>query len=70
MGKQRICANCKRPIGGPDSNENVFVVRFVRLVDGREGWVSLHVKCARGPWPRSAAERQPAGKPLALTAGR
>lgn len=66
MGKMAICAMCKRPIGGPGSAENVAVVRLVRLVDGRAGWVSVHVRCARGPWPRLAAERQPAGRPLAL----
>ena len=60
-----ICAVCGRVIGGL---ENVSVVRHVRLVDGRTGWIAMHLRCAGQPIP-SAAERaleRPPGKPLKL----
>lgn len=44
------------------------VIRHVHLVDGRSGWIAMHVRCAGRPIP-SAAERarlMPPGKPLAL----
>lgn len=60
-----ICAVCGRVIGG---NDSVSVVRHVRLVDGRSGWIALHVRCARLPIPTAAqrAKLMPPGTPLQL----
>ena len=60
-----ICAVCGKLIGG---NDNVSVVRHVRLVDGRSGWIAMHVRCAGLPIP-SAAQRVkmfPPGAPIRL----
>ena len=60
-----VCAVCGRMIGG---KENVSVIRHVHLVDGRSGWIAMHVRCAGSPIP-SAAERaklMPPGQPLKL----
>ena len=66
----KICVVCGQPIGDPEGRENVYVVRHVKLMDGRTGWVPVHVRCVRGPWP-SSAERMalgmPPGRPLQLT---
>ena len=62
-----LCAVCGRVIGGRNGRDNVSVIRHVRLIDGRSGWVALHVRCAGYPLP-SAAERtvMPPGQPLTL----
>ena len=57
-------------IGDPNGRENVYVVRHVKLMDGRSGWVPVHVRCIRGPWPSAveqAALPTPPGQPLQLT---
>ena len=64
-----VCAVCGKRIGGPDGRDNVAVVRWIRLQDGRSGWISMHVRCAGAPWPRIAekgATPSPPGKPLQL----
>lgn len=61
-----ICAACGRVIGGPGSLDNVAVIRHVTLTTGKTGWVTLHVRCARGPWLSAAEQRAPGGAPLAL----
>ena len=69
-GNGKICAVCGQPIGDPEGRENVYVIRHVTLMDGRTGWIPVHVRCIRGPWP-SLAERMalgmPPGRPLQLT---
>lgn len=52
-------------IGG---KENVSVIRYVQLVDGRCGWIAMHVRCAGkpAPWALKQAELMPPGKPLQL----
>ena len=66
---EHICAVCRRPIGGPDGRDNVAVVRWVRLLNGKSGWIAMHVRCAGKPLP-SEAERAalptPPGMPLQL----
>lgn len=66
MDTIHICAACGQPIGGSNGMENVFVVRHVRMTDGRSGWIPLHVRCVNGPWLSAAAKRKPAGRPLEL----
>lgn len=60
-----VCAVCGQMIGG---NDNVSVVRHVRLVDGRSGWIAMHVRCAWKPIPSAAqrAKMLPPGKPMRL----
>ena len=60
-----ICAVCGRVIGG---NDSVSVVRHVQLVDGRAGWIAMHVRCAGKPIPTAAerARMTPPGRPLRL----
>ena len=60
-----ICAVCGRVIG---SNDNVSVIRHVHLVDGRSGWIAMHVRCAGKPIPSAAqrAKLMPPGKPMTL----
>ena len=60
-----VCAVCGRLIGG---NDNVSVIRHVHLVDGRSGWIAMHVRCAGSPIPSAAARAKlmPPGKPLSL----
>ena len=60
-----ICAVCGQPIGGKD---NVSVIRHVHLVDGRSGWIAMHVRCAGSPIPSAAqrAKLMPPGQPLRL----
>ena len=60
-----VCAVCGREIGGKD---NVSVVRYVQLVDGRAGWIALHVRCAGMPIPSAAqrAKMTPPGSPIKL----
>lgn len=59
------CAVCGRIIGG---NDSVSVVRHVELVDGRAGWIAMHVRCAGKPIPTAAqrARQLPPGAPLRL----
>ena len=60
-----VCAVCGRVIGG---DENVSVIRHVHLVDGRSGWIAMHVRCAGSPIPSAAARAKlmPPGKPMQL----
>ena len=60
-----ICCVCGKIIGG---NDNVSVIRRVQLVDGRSGWVAMHVRCAGFPVPTvtQRAQLMPPGKPLQL----
>lgn len=61
------CAVCGYRIGGPGSRENVMVVRRVRLLSGRTGWVAMHVRCAaKRPTRAEAARRTPPGDTLEL----
>ena len=62
-----ICAVCGRMIGG---NDNVSVIRHVRLIDGRSGWIAMHVRCSMKPIPSAAqrAKLMPPGTPLQLPA--
>ena len=68
MKNRIICGVCGREIGGPGSKENVMVVRHVRTVDGRSGWIPAHMRCAG--WPcvrRPLALPVPPGGVLDLT---
>ena len=60
-----VCAVCGRVIGGTD---NVSVIRHVHLVDGRSGWIAMHVRCAGSPIPSAAARAmlKPQGRPMQL----
>ena len=66
----RICAICRRTIGGPDGRDNVAVVRWVQLTSGQCGWIAMHVRCAGAPlpgkWAAKAATAIPPGMPLQL----
>jgi len=65
----RICAVCRQTIGGPDGRDNVAVIRWVRLLNGKSGWIAMHVRCVGKPWPTEAeraATPRPPGKPLQL----
>ena len=60
-----LCCVCGKPIGKGEQ-DNVAVIRRVVLQDGREGWLSMHCRCAMGNPPRRGAEPMPGGQTLSL----